>query len=92
MEQVLVGLIWKTNFPYLDDCIIFAATPEEHLERLRAVLQRFREANLKINTTKCEFKTKAHLLGHVLSANGLQVYPGKTAAVKSSSSPPVRQK
>ena len=83
MEHVLVGLTWKTTVPYLDDCIIFAATPEEHLERLRAVLQRFREANLKINPLKCEFfKTKVHFLGHVLSADGLQVDPEKIAAVK----------
>ena len=83
MEHVLVGLTWKTTVPYLDDCIIFAATPEEHLERLRAVLQRFREANLKINPLKCEFfKTKVHFLGHVVSADGLQVDPEKTAAVK----------
>ena len=83
MEHVLVGLTWKTTVPYLDDCIIFAATPEEHLERLQAVLQRIREANLKINPLKCEFfKTKVHFLGHVLSADGLQVDPEKIAAVK----------
>ena len=83
MEQLLVGVTWKTTVPYLDDCIIFAATPEEHLERRRAVLQRFREANLKINPLKSEFfKTKVHFLGHDFSANGLQVDPEKIAAVK----------
>ena len=49
MELVLVDLRCKPTVPYLDDCIIFAATPEEHLERFRAVLQRFRETKLKIN-------------------------------------------
>ena len=93
IEQVLVGLTWNTTVPYLDDCIIFAATPEEHLEALRAVLQRFREANLKINPLKCEFfKTKVHFLGHDFSANGLQVDPEKTAAVKNSPSQPVKQR
>ena len=55
MEQVLVGLTWKTTVPYLDDCIIFSSTAEEHIERLREVLERFRFANLKINPTKCDF-------------------------------------
>ena len=55
MELVLVGLTWKTTVPDLDDCIVFAASPEEHLERLRAVLQRFCEANPKIISLKCEF-------------------------------------
>ena len=34
MEKVLVGLTWKFTIPYLDDCIIFSRTIEEHLERL----------------------------------------------------------
>ena len=40
---------------YLDDCIIFSKTPEEQIKRLQQVFQRFREANLKINPTKCAF-------------------------------------
>ena len=83
MEHILVCLTWKTTVPYLDDCIIFDATPDEHLERLPAVLQRSRETNLKINLLKCEFfKTKFHFLGHAPSDNGLQVDPEKIAAVK----------
>ena len=83
IEHVLVGVTWKTTVPYLDDCIIFAATPEEHLEGLRALLQQFREANLKISPSKCElFKTKLHFLGLVPSTNGLQKNLEKLAAVK----------
>ena len=47
MEKVLVGLTWKSTIPYLDDCIIFSQTAEEHIERLREVLQRFKDATLK---------------------------------------------
>ena len=64
MEIVLPKLIWNTVVPYLDDCIIFAATPEEHLRRIREVLVRFRAAKLKINPLKCEFfRTKVQFLG-----------------------------
>ena len=31
MEQVLVGMTWKTTVPYLDDCIIFSSTADEHI-------------------------------------------------------------
>ena len=55
MEQLLVGLTWKTTVPYLDDCIIFSSTADEHIERLREVLERFCSANLKINPTKSDF-------------------------------------
>ena len=93
MEHILVCLTWKTTVLYLDDGIIFDATPEEHLERLAAVLQRIRETNLKIYVLKCEFfKTKFHFLGHALSDNGLQVNPEKLAAIKFSPSPPVKQR
>ena len=83
MEIVLAKLIWKTTVPYLDDCIIFAATPDEHLKRVREVLSRFRAANLKINPLKSEFsRTKVQFLGHVISKDGLQVDPEKITAVK----------
>ena len=32
MEDVLVGLTWNITVPYLDDCIIFSKTPEEHIK------------------------------------------------------------
>ena len=83
MECVLMGLTWKITVPYLDDCIIFSATAEEHLERLRQVFERFRAANLKINPTKCEFfRTRVPFLGHIISKDGLEADPEKVAAVK----------
>ena len=83
METVISTLIWKTVVPYLDDCIIFATTPEEHLRRIREVIVRFRAANLKINPLKCEFfRTKVQFLGHDISKDGLLVDPEKIAAVR----------
>ena len=83
MEKVLVGLTWKSTIPYLDDCIIFSRTAEEHIERLREVFQRFKDANLKINPLKCEF-FRQHLpfLGHIVSRDGIQADPAKTSAVR----------
>ena len=78
MEHVLVGLTWNITVPYLDDCIIFSKTPEEHIKRLQQVFQGCREANLKFNPTKCAFfQTKVQFLGHVFSINGLEAGPEK---------------
>ena len=83
MEHVLVGLTWNITVPYLDDCIIFSKTPEEHIKRLQQVFQRFRETNLKINPTKpAFFQTKFQFLGHVVSKNGLEADPEKVKAVE----------
>ena len=83
MEKVLIGLTWKSTIPYLDDCIIFSRTYEEHVVRLKEVFQRFKDANLKINPLKCEFfRSHVPFLGHVVSRDGVQVDPAKTSAVR----------
>ena len=83
VEKVLVGLTWKTCVPYLDDIIIVSSTPEDHLERLRLVFQRFRAHNLKINPDKCDFfRMKVQFLGHIVSKDGLEVGPSKIEAVQ----------
>ena len=80
---MLVGLTWNIIVPYLDDCIIFSKTPEEHIKRLQQVFQSFREANLKIIPTKCAFfQTNVQFLGHVISKNELEADPEKVKAVQ----------
>ena len=83
LEHVLVGLMWNITVPYLDDCIIFSKTPEEHIKRLQQVFQRLRGANLKVNPTKyASFQSKAQFLGHIISKNGLGADPEKFKAVQ----------
>ena len=83
VEKVLVGLTWKICVPYLDDIIIFASTPEEHLERLRLVLERFSAHNLQINPNKCDFfRMKIQFLGNIVSKDGLVVDPSKIEAIQ----------
>ena len=83
MKHVLVGLTGNITVSYLDDCIMFSKTPEEHIKRLQQVFQRFREANLKISPTKSAFlQTKVQFLGHVISRNRLEADPEKVKAVQ----------
>ena len=55
MEIVLSGLSFEMCLCYLDDVIIFSKTFDEHCERLRAVLSRFRQHNLRVKLPKCTF-------------------------------------
>ena len=58
---------------YLDDVIVFSRTEEEHLTRLRAVFERFREHGMKLKPSKCPFVWKEiAFLGHKVSEEGMK--------------------
>ena len=58
---------------YLDDVIIFSKTPEEHIERLQAVLHKLRSAGLKLKPSKYEFfQDCISYLGHIVSKDGVE--------------------
>ena len=68
MERVLMGLQWEQCLVYLDDIIVFGATFEETLQRLRHVLDRLRAAGLKLKAKKCDwFGRSVEYLGHIVS-------------------------
>ena len=68
MEIALAGLTFETCLCYLDDVIVFGRDSEEHNSRLRIVLKRFGEFNLKVKLSKCVFAAKqVCYLGHVIS-------------------------
>ena len=68
---------------YLDDVIVFSKTFDEHLDRLRAILQRLRENGLKSKPSKCQFlQTSVKYLGHVISEEGITTDPEKIETLK----------
>ena len=57
---------------YLDDVIVYGHSEEEHLERLRIVLECFREFNLKLKPSKCSFfQSEIVYLMHHVSKEGI---------------------
>ena len=53
MESCLGEMHLNWCIIYLDDVIIFSTTPDKHIERLRGVLQKLRNAGLKLKPSKC---------------------------------------
>ncbi|GFW35995.1 hypothetical protein TNCV_4928591 [Trichonephila clavipes] len=83
METVLGGLSYEACLVYLDDIIIVGRSFEEHLKNIRRVLQKLKEANLKLSPSKCHlFLREVTYLGHIISEEGVRTDPDKISAVK----------
>ena len=87
MQQVLAGLNPEEGPDfvkvYIDDVLVFSPTLAEHLDHLRRVLVRIREAGLKLKSSKCHFIAKeVEYLGHILTPGGLKPNPTTVSAVK----------
>ena len=100
MQKVLAGLN-PENGPdyvvvYIDDILVFSRTLEDHLEHLCQVIQRIREAGLKLKPSKCSFiREEVECLGHIVTPEGLKTNGRLTTAVaefpKPQSLPEVRR-
>src|SRR5436190_16279062 len=83
MNSVLTGLQGLKCLVYLDDIVVYGASLEDHNRRLKEVLKRLRENNLKLQPDKCEFLRKEIIyLGHIISENGIQPDPSKLKAIR----------
>ena len=58
MNKVLGPLNWKEAIVYLDDILIFSSTIKEHIKRVRNVLERIKEAGLKLNRDMSLFENR----------------------------------
>ena len=81
MDKILFGI--EGVRISVDDVIIYAETMTELLRRIRKVLDRCRQYNLKLNRSKCEFGVQQiTILGHVVSERGIEPDVAKTEAIK----------
>jgi hypothetical protein len=69
MELVLSGLACNSCLVYLDDVLVVGATLQEHNKNLEEVLERIRQAGLRLKPKKCKFAQESVVyLGHVVTA------------------------
>lgn len=82
LDQVVGVDLEPKAFVYLDDITVLGSTLEEHLEVLKQVLRKLREANLRINQSKCQFlQKKITYLGHVIDEDGIRADPDKIKSI-----------
>ena len=76
---------------YLDDILVFSTSAEEHAQHLKQVLALLRKHKLYAKMSKCFFfRDSVDFLGHVVSAEGVQVDPKKVSVIRDW--PPLRDK
>ena len=83
MEITLRGLARHKCVVYLNDIMVIGRTFEEHLNNMREVLERLRQAGLKLKPKKCYLvQREVTYLGYVVSESGISADAGKVKAVK----------
>jgi hypothetical protein len=78
MNSIFMPELNKFVVVFIDDILVYSKSEEEHVKHLRVVLTHLRDHQLYAKFSKCEFWLKeVQFLGHVLSAEGVAVDPGK---------------
>ncbi|GFX69680.1 retrovirus-related Pol polyprotein from transposon 297 [Trichonephila clavipes] len=76
MHLKLSSALWKQSsedFRTLDEIFIVGCSFEKNLKNIRRVLQKLKEANLKLSPSKCHlFRREVTYLGHIISAEGCE--------------------
>ncbi len=80
MQQIFHDMLQVRIF--VDDGIVGGRTLEEAYENMKLVLDRLREKNMVVKTSKMQlFRTTLNFVGHVISGSGVSQQPSKVHAV-----------
>ena len=86
IENILKGL--DGVCVYLDDILVTGRSTEEHVQNLRAVLQRLQENGVTLKKEKCKFfLPEVEYLGFNVSKEGLRPTESKVKAIKDAKAP-----
>ncbi|GBG62597.1 hypothetical protein CBR_g31233 [Chara braunii] len=68
---------------YLDDILMYSRSLDEHVEHLRTVSERLRQAKYKANRDKCEFaQQELEYVGHYVTPQGIRPLADKIEALR----------
>lgn len=73
---------------YIDDIIIHSVDISSHKEHLKEVLERVKQAKLKLNGTKCQFgKSEINILGYTIAGIDVKMDEEKIKAIRNLAKP-----
>eukprot|EP00253_Pinus_taeda_P022184 PITA_22184 len=83
MDIEFVGEKDKFVLIYLDDITVYSSSDQNHLQHLKKVFLKCRRFGISINPKKSQFAlNEGKLLGHVVSAAGVQIDPKRVKAIQ----------
>ena len=82
MNSVLQPVLDKCAIVFMDDILVFSASPEQHVRDLEQVFSLLSRAGLSCKASKCKLmQTSVRFLGYVVSGQGVAVDPRKVEAI-----------
>ena len=88
MMSMFSDLVEEVMEIFMDDFIVYGSSFEQCLNNLETVLQRCKDKQLALNWEKCHFMvTEGIVLGHKISATGLEVDQSKISIIKTLAPP-----
>ena len=83
MMSIFSDLAEEVMEIFMDDFTVYGSSFEQCLHNLGTVLQRCKDRNLALNWEKCHFMvTEGIVLGHMISAAGLEVDQAKVSIIR----------
>lgn len=83
MDMVVPSTLRDVVFVYIDDLLVVSEDLDTHLNRLEAVAQSMRKANLTINVAKSHFMMRSlKYLGYIIGNGSIRPDPDKVRCVR----------
>jgi len=86
MTHALVDI--EGVFPYIDDLMVYAENEDQLIDRIRVVMERLIEINIRPNWAKCEFgMNQIMYCGHLVSPSGIRADVGRFDPIENLANP-----
>ena len=83
LDRVFQDIKFEFVYHYLDDVVIYSESFDDHLEHIRLVLERLRQAGLTVKPQKVVFATQEiSFLGHLVSPGCVRIDPERTKPIR----------
>ncbi len=82
MNDTLMNYLDEFVVAYLNDIIVYNNSKKEHIQHVRKILQRLREANIQADVDKCEFHTtETKFLKMIVSRDDIKMNSEKVKTI-----------